>query len=210
VPKVNGQFPSGLIALRGILFKTLGDNTFEFEGQLWIELAQRNRRAMEYGVEQQTTGEFDERALARSHFIENEAGGVKISASIEFPAQKLFGSHVGKRSGYGVRFELRLRGRFGEGQAQLGETEIQNLEATVVGDEEIGGLQIAMNNRVIVGSDESRDKLKGEIEEFGFREGTGGELDAERTARNVFHHQEIGASLSIEIVDGGDIGMIEL
>jgi hypothetical protein len=108
-----------------------------------------------------------------------------------------------------VRFELRLRGRFGERQAQLGETEIQNLEATVVGDEEIGGLQIAMNNRVIVGSDESRDKLKGEIEEFGFREGTGGELGAERTARNVFHYQEIGAALSIEIVNGGDIGMIE-
>jgi len=51
VPKVNGQFPGGLIALRGILFETLGDNTFEFEGEVWIELARRNGKAMEYGVE---------------------------------------------------------------------------------------------------------------------------------------------------------------
>jgi len=47
----HGQFPGGLIALRGILFETLGDNTFEFEGEVWIELARRNGKAMEYGVE---------------------------------------------------------------------------------------------------------------------------------------------------------------
>ena len=66
-----------------------------------------------------------------------------------------------------------------------------------------------MNDRVIVGSDESRDKLKGEIDEFGFRERTGGQLGAEGPAGNVFHHQEIGAAVSIEVVNGSDVGMIE-
>jgi hypothetical protein len=66
-----------------------------------------------------------------------------------------------------------------------------------------------MNDGVIMCSDESLDKLKGESEEFGFGEGTGDKLGTERAAGNEFHYQEIGASLSIEIVDGGDVGMIE-
>ena len=102
-----------------------------------------------------------------------------------------------------------MRDRFGERQAELGETEVQDFETPVVGDEEIGRLQIAMNDGVLMGSDESLDKLKGESEDFGFGERTGGESGAERAARNVFHYEEMGAALGIEIVDGGDVGMIE-
>jgi hypothetical protein len=102
-----------------------------------------------------------------------------------------------------------LRDRFGERQAELGETEVQDFETPVVGDEEIGRLQIAMNDGVLMGSGESLDELKGESEDFGFGKWAGGESGAERAARNVFHYEEIGAALCIEIVDGGDVGMIE-
>jgi len=59
---------------------------------------------MEYGVEQFTAGEFSEWALTCSHFVEDEAGGVEISATIKVAAKELLRSHIGKRAGDCVRF----------------------------------------------------------------------------------------------------------
>jgi len=97
-PKINGEFLCGLIAVGRILFETLGEDMFELEGQLRIELTRRNGRAMEYGVEQFAAREFSERTLTGGHFVEDEAGGVEISATIKIAAKELFRSHIGKRA----------------------------------------------------------------------------------------------------------------
>lgn len=208
--KISGEFAGGLIAVGGIFFEALGKDVLEFGGELWIEDARRNRRAVKDGVEEFAGGEFRERTLARGHLVEDETGGVEIGARVEIGAEELFRGHVGKGASERLRFELRLRDGFGKRHAEPGETEIKDFEAAILSDEEIGGLEIAMNDGVIVGGDESIDKLKGESEEFGFGERADGEALAERLSGNVLHDEKVGAALSVEIVDGGDVGMIEL
>jgi len=165
---------------------------------------------MEDGVENFGRREFGERALAGGHFVKDEACGVKIGAGVEISAKKLLGGHVGERAGERVGFKFRLSDRFGEGDAKTGEAEIEDFEAAVIREDEIGGLKVAMNDGVIVGSDEAFGELKRERKEGGFGKRAGSETVAERLAGNEFHDEEIGAALGIEIVDGSDVGMIEL
>jgi len=76
-------------------------------------------------------------------------------------------------------------------------------------EEEVGGFEIAMNDGVIVCSDEALSELNRERKKLRFREKARGEAFAERPAGNVLHDEEVRAALRIEIVDGGDVGVIE-
>jgi len=66
-----------------------------------------------------------------------------------------------------------------------------------------------MNDGVIVCRDEALGELNRESKKLGFREKACGKAFAERLSANVFHDEEICAALRIEIVDGGDVRVIE-
>jgi len=118
--KVHGEFASGLVTKCGIFFQAFGDDVLECKGKLRIELARRKRRAVQDCVEQAVARKFGERALAGSHFVEDEAGGVEIGTSVEFTAEKLLRGHVRERASERVSFELGLRDRFGKRRAKAG------------------------------------------------------------------------------------------
>ncbi len=57
--------------------------------------------------------------------------------------------------------------------------------------------------------DEAIDELNGKREEFGLGERTECERGVKGFARDVFHDEEVRAALGVEIVDGGNVGVIE-
>lgn len=116
--KVHGEFARGLVATGGIFFQAFGDDVLEGKGELRIELARRKRRAVQDGVEQAIAGKLGKRPPAGGHFVEDEAGGIEIGASVQFTAEKLLRSHVRKRAGERVAFELGLRNRSGKRHAK--------------------------------------------------------------------------------------------
>jgi len=208
--KINGQVAGRLIAGCGIFVDALLDDAFEFEGDAGIEGARRDRRAVQDGIEDFGTGKLGERTLAGSHFVQDEPGGEEIGARIKFGAENLFGSHVGNGAGDSMGFQSGLRDRFGLRNTQFGEAEVEYLEPTFGGQEQVRGFQISMNDGAIMGGGEAVGELNGEGKEVRFGEGTWGEGGVERVARNEFHDEEIGIALGVEIVDGGDVGVIQL
>ena len=208
--KINGQVSGGLIARGGILVDAFLDDAFKFEGYTRIEGARRDRSAMKNGIEDFAARKLRERTLASRHFVENESGGEEIGARIKLGAENLFGSHVGNGAGDGMRFESGLRDGFGGRNPQFGETEVEDFEPTVRGEKKVGGFQIEMNDGAIMSSGKAVGELDGEGKEIGFRQRTWSKGGLERIARNVLHDEEIGVALSVEIVNGGDVGVIHL
>jgi hypothetical protein len=83
------------------------------------------------------------------------------------PAHLLRG-HVG----HGAHDHARLRGA-GHGRTcgglprwaqQLGQTEVENLDAAVAGDEEVLGFEVAVDDALLVGGGQARDHLDRQLD----------------------------------------------
>ena len=110
--------------------------------------------------------------MAGGHFVENKAEGEKVGALVEIFAAYLFGRHVGDRSQGGARggehFLCAHGGgadAFGdEGWSELGQSEVENFSLSALGDEKVGGLDIAVDDASCVCSIECVGDLKAKFE----------------------------------------------
>jgi len=107
------------------------------------------------------------RARAREHFVENCAERENVRAEIGGLATNLLGRHVSCRAKYdagesGVArsdFRLRLIGILDLRLHELGQTEIENFHAAVAREENVVGLQIAVDDAFVVGGGEAAGDL---------------------------------------------------
>ena len=83
------------------------------------------------------------RRMPGNHGVENHAQGKQVGASIDAFAGELLGSHVGRRA-ENVAGQSELR------EIQLGDAEVGNLGVAILGDEYVGGLDIAMDDALRV------------------------------------------------------------
>jgi hypothetical protein len=110
-----------------------------------------------------------ESAGASQHLVENRSESKDVGAMVDRLPSYLFGSHVasgaqhdaglgcGCDSGTG-RVDLVLR------LCQFGETEIQNLDPAVLGDEEVFGFQVAVNDAFFVGGCDAMGDLNSVVD----------------------------------------------
>ena len=112
-----------------------------------------------------------ERPPAREHLVEDGAEREDVGPRIHRPPFRLLGRHVGGRAHDNARLG-RDRGDRGFGRRQLDqfrETEVEHLGAAVARDDDVGRLDVAMDDAVRVRDGKGRCDLDGIVQGRGNR-----------------------------------------
>lgn len=141
---------------------------------------------------------------ASKHFVENDPEGEKIGTRALSTAMNLFGAPVSGSA------EQRGIGALVVGEAR--HAEIRELYAVFERDEDIGGLDVAVNDRAAVGDVESHGDMSGPVASLGKRDAAFGENLFEGLPFNELHDKVRSGSrfLDTHVVQGNDGSMGEL
>ena len=159
-------------------------------------------------------GVAGEGAAAGEHLVEERAEAEDVGADVDFLAFGLLGRHVGDGAQDGAFLGLRADGLRGVVVAggcrlgELGEAEVEDFDGAVVGDDDVGGLDVAVDDAGGVGLAQAFGDLDGDAERFVEAQALAGDEGVEGFAGDVFHHQTVGAFVLEDVVDGDDVGMV--
>ena len=166
-----------------------------------------------------------ERPPRGQHLVKHDAESPDVGALVHGPAPRLLGRHVGGgaedearlgpgvREGRGLREIRRRPGGRVAGEC-LGEPEIEDLDLALRRHLHVGGLEVAVDDALLVGFPERLGDLP-RIGE-GLVDGNRPALQplGEVLAGNELHRQEVGGRAvgqrrALEAVDVGDVGVVE-
>ena len=157
-----------------------------------------------------------ESAPAREHLVENRAEGKDVAARVGRPAAHLLGRHVAERAhddaglgARGGRRQIGLRARSFADLRQLREAEVEDLDAPVLRDEEVLGLQVAVDDALLVRGGEAVRDLHRVVDGLARRQPATGEHRAQRLALEQLLDDVGSVVVRADVVDGGDVGMVE-
>ena len=147
----------------------------------------------------------DEGRLARDTFVENQGQAVDIGLAVEDPALDLFGGGVaGRAQNCTVGFRP---GRFGQ---RPGQTEVGDAQAAVCVEEDVGRLDVSVDETPAVGVVESGAGLDADPHcLFGSEEHPGVVDLAQRAAGQVLEHQVRLAGLLAPVIDPQNVRVVE-
>ncbi len=135
--------------------------------------------------------------------MEHDAQRPQVGAVIEGAARGLLRAHVGE----GAQHEA-SPGEFLAGD--LGDPEVEDLEAAVTGEHEVGGLDVAVDDARSVGVGQAVGHLGGADDRLGDRQRPLGDHALERPAPVVGHHDEEPAVFRLlHSVDRADVDVVE-
>ena len=130
----------------------------------------------------------------------------------------LLGRHVADRAQdrAGVRVGSVLRqgldvgpGPFLARSPELRDSEVENLDQAILGEEQVLGLQVAVHDALLVGGGEAPCDLDGELHRLARAQRAAGHAVAEGLALQQLR-DDIGRAVVLpEIVDGDDVGVVE-
>src|SRR5882724_8823854 len=92
---------------------------------------------------------------------------------------------------------------------QFGQAEIQNLGLSTPGDENIGRLEIAMDDSTLMGSVEGVGNLDGDVKDLSARQRLARDDVFESLAFQEFHRNEGMPFGFVNFINGADVGMVE-
>lgn len=157
---VSQNFSRGLIAMDRIAFKAMHHNASDPIGQVRPDEFRILRFFLDPLVHHLPCGFTGERHVARHHFVDDKAQGIKVAAMIDRPAFDLFGGHITGRADE----------RTAAGHAHLcsfegsGETEVRNEDLIAISDEDIVRLEVAMDYALVMGGLQGLTKLPRKFE----------------------------------------------
>ena len=93
--------------------------------------------------------------------------------------------------------------------AKFGEAEVENFYLAGLGDENVFGLEVAVDDAAIVSGGEAVGELHGEFDGFADGKAGGGDAFAQGFAFEEFGDDEVDAAGFADVEDGDDVGMIE-
>ena len=168
------------------------------------ETARRRRVGVLDGVEHLLAVLARERQPAGQHLVEHDAERPDVRAMVEGGAARLLRRHVGRRS------ERRARVRQPH-VLDLGEPEVEHLDALVGRHHQVGGLHVAVHDAGLVGAREALGGLQRELDRLAHRDRpAAGEPRRDRLALVVRHHDvELAVRRLLDRVDRRDRGVVE-
>ena len=179
--QVGANFRRVLIAVFGVFLETQLDDPGESRGNIGVQLRRHDRNLLHDRDQELSGGVSGEGRLAGTHLVEHDAEGKQVGALIERLAQGLLGRHVSRSAQSGAEavgeLELfgaglwRVVGELFEGH-HFRQTEVQDLGAAAPGHEDVGRLDIAMNDSSLMRGVEGVSDVDGELRGV-FRAGAG-------------------------------------
>ena len=155
-----------------------------------------------------------ERQLPRRDLEQHHAERPDVASGVRAVTEQRLRRDVGERArdgGGALRAVDRLRDRFARARFEPArEAEIEHLDAVLRTHDDIGGLEIAMDDAALVRMREGAGDLRA-VPEHGF-DGQAVERQhlGERAAVDELHRDEHAAAGIADLVDGADVRMIEV
>src|SRR5579863_9640544 len=101
------------------------------------------------------------------------------------------------------------RGGIARAGFHLGKSEVENLGVLALGDEDVGGLDVTVNDTAGMGSVESIGDFDAEREDGFELDGTSRDQMLQRGAVEVLHDEESASAILADVIDGANVGMIQ-
>ncbi len=154
-----------------------------------------------------------ERPMAGEHFVQHRAEREDVRAIADRPPLQLFRRHIGDRADDDTkrrrgRGRHRVCGRIRKRQ-HFREAEVEHLGLAAVGDHDVGGLDVAMDDSRGMGDRERVGDLLGELDRALQRQAGFGNDLVERTAAHELHDEEVDPVGVIHFVDRDDVRVVE-
>ena len=212
-----------MVAQVAILLQCFADDALEFGGKVGVQPDGGRGLAIENGFEDVGGTVAPEGKNARRHLVEHSAAGEEVAAGVHFFGSRLFGRHVGygaeRRAGAGEVLGVWIgsghcvgRGHLARrsgGGIDFGQSEIEDFGVAALGDENIGGLDVAVDDSFGVRGVESVGDFDGEIQENVGLQRLARDAMLQRHAVEEFHGDEGPTVLLSDLVDGADVGMVQ-
>src|SRR5689334_16642846 len=127
-------------------------------GKILPIAAERMRRGVKDGVKDGVGGIAGKWKRTAKHLVENDARGPEVGAVIHRLGEDLFGGHVGDGSDDDAGFRKRTLDVRAAGQ-----TEVYDLDLAVGVDDEVGGLDVAVDDALAVRVLKAGEELDGDL-----------------------------------------------
>ena len=156
-------------------------------------------------------------ALPGDHLVDDQAERVDVGARVDHAALELLGRHVGDGADQGALGAERGAGRLiverrarraGVALAQLGEAEVEQLDAPF-GQHHVAWLEVAVGDAFAVRAGERLGERGGVLQCLVERQRSARQPRGERLAVEILHDQVLDAVLLADVVERADVGMVE-
>ena len=197
----------GLVAVIGVLLEEFRDDA----AQRSRDAAIARRRVVQNRVDHLDGRRAGERLRSDGHFVDHRPEREEIAAVIDRVAEQPFRRHVvGRPEDAAGRGEAAARFLIEVGDRRLfGESEVEQLHDAALGDEDIGGLHVTMNDTLLVRRVERIGDLDGNVNHFEGAQPSAGHAHFQRLTTEQFHGNEGAAFEFIDLIDGADMRVIE-
>ncbi len=197
-----GERPGVRVAVLRALRERLLHHRVDRLGQLDIERRRRQRVLLQYLLHRRRR-RAGERPLSGEELVEDHAGGEEVRAAVHRQPLDLLGRHEARRAHHAAHLREARR-------LDVGDAEVGDLHRAVLEQEDVAGLDVAVDHALPVRVAERVEDLRHDAHDLGVGEALVPlECGLEVAPLDVLHRDERGAVVLVEVVDRDDVGVVE-